>query len=160
MAANYLKKNGGGYKMNKKIYRSQKDKMLGGVCGGIAEYFNIDSTIVRLLAILLFFAEGIGVFLYFACWIIIPEAPSSGSYSFNDGNADNAYSDDKGFSTDEAAKPDTGNGQKIIGFGLIALGLIILIDKWIPYFHWRRFWPLILVGFGAVLVLKGVKDNE
>lgn len=54
MAANYLKKNGGGYKMNKKIYRSQKDKMLGGVCGGIAEYFNIDSTIVRLLAILLF----------------------------------------------------------------------------------------------------------
>ena len=102
--------------------------MLSGVCGGIAEYFNIDSTIVRLLAIALF-AEGIGVFLYFACWIIIPEAPSSGSYSFNDGNADNAYSDDKGFSTDEVAKPDTGNGQKIIGFGLIALGLIILIDK-------------------------------
>ncbi|MFW6287534.1 MAG: PspC domain-containing protein, partial [bacterium] len=62
---------------DKKIYRSRKDRMLGGVCGGIADYFNIDTTIVRLAAVLLLFAEGIGLILYIIAWIVIPERPIS-----------------------------------------------------------------------------------
>ena len=57
----------------KKLYRSMTNKMLCGVCGGIAEYFNIDPTIVRLLAVLsVFFGAGAGLLVYFIAAIIIP----------------------------------------------------------------------------------------
>ena len=59
----------------KKLYRSKKDRMIAGVCGGIAEYLGIDSSIVRLLWVLLCLLNGIGIILYIAAAIIIPEAP-------------------------------------------------------------------------------------
>lgn len=58
--------------MKKKLYRSTTDKMLSGVCGGIAEYFDIDSTIVRLVCAALVLAYGSGIFLYILAAIIIP----------------------------------------------------------------------------------------
>jgi len=59
-------------KLAKKIYRSETDKMIGGVCGGLAEYFQIDSTITRLLLVALVLVGGSGVLLYLIAWIIIP----------------------------------------------------------------------------------------
>lgn len=57
----------------KRLYRS-KNRMLGGVCGGIAEYVNTDPTLIRLLWVVLSFASlGAGILLYLAAWIIIPE---------------------------------------------------------------------------------------
>nr|WP_178632373.1 PspC domain-containing protein [uncultured Mediterraneibacter sp.] len=58
----------------KKLYRSRVNKMLCGVCGGIGEYFNIDVTIVRLLAVLLGLS-GHGILIYIIAAIIIPENP-------------------------------------------------------------------------------------
>ncbi|HBG09856.1 MAG: PspC domain-containing protein [Limnochordia bacterium] len=62
--------------MSKRIYRS-KDRKIGGVCGGIAEYFNIDPTIVRLIWAVLAFAYGTGLLAYIVAWIIIPEEPKA-----------------------------------------------------------------------------------
>jgi phage shock protein PspC (stress-responsive transcriptional regulator) len=62
--------------MEKKLYRSETDRMIGGVCGGIAEYFDFDSTIVRLIFVLLFFWGGSGFLAYLICWIIIPTESS------------------------------------------------------------------------------------
>ena len=59
----------------KRLYRSAKSKILGGVCGGIGDYLNVDPTIIRLLWILFAFS-GIGILLYFIAWIIIPRNPS------------------------------------------------------------------------------------
>lgn len=59
----------------RRLYRSGNEKLLGGVCGGIAEYFNIDPVIVRLLWIALCFAGGAGIILYIIAWIIIPRNP-------------------------------------------------------------------------------------
>jgi phage shock protein C len=59
----------------KRLYRSGKDKILGGVCGGMAEYFNIDPTIVRILWILFSLAYGSGILAYIIAWIIIPRNP-------------------------------------------------------------------------------------
>ena len=56
----------------KKLYRSQKDTKIAGVCGGIAEYFNVDSNIIRLLAVLTVFFGGGGIIVYIIAWIIIP----------------------------------------------------------------------------------------
>jgi phage shock protein C len=58
--------------MDKKLYLSETDKKIGGVCGGIAEYFNIDSTLVRLAWVLFIFAGGSGIIAYLIAWMIIP----------------------------------------------------------------------------------------
>lgn len=59
----------------KKLYRS-KDKKICGVCGGIADYFELDPTIIRLLWILLaFFSCSLGVIAYFVCALVIPQEP-------------------------------------------------------------------------------------
>jgi len=61
--------------LNKKLYKSDTDKKIAGVCGGIAEYFNIDSTIVRLIWALVSLAYGTGIIAYIICAFIIPDKP-------------------------------------------------------------------------------------
>jgi phage shock protein C len=56
----------------KRLYRSNNEKMLGGVCGGMAEYFNVDPTIVRLVWVV-FALCGAGILAYLIGWIIIPQ---------------------------------------------------------------------------------------
>ena len=58
--------------MKKKLYRSMNDKKITGVCGGIAEYMNIDSTIVRLVAIILVFGWGSGLLAYIVAALVMP----------------------------------------------------------------------------------------
>lgn len=57
----------------KRLYRSRENRVLGGVCGGIGEYFNIDPTLIRLLWILFVFLGGSGILAYIIAWIIIPK---------------------------------------------------------------------------------------
>lgn len=60
----------------KRLYRSRRYRMFGGVCGGLAEYFSTDPTWIRLIAILLFFLGfGIIFIIYLIMWLIVPEAP-------------------------------------------------------------------------------------
>ena len=61
--------------MEKRLYKSRKNKILAGVCGGIAEYIHLDPTIVRLIALLLIMAYGSGLIVYIVCAIIMPENP-------------------------------------------------------------------------------------
>lgn len=59
----------------KKLYRSKDDRWLGGVCGGLAKYFNVDPTVIRVLFILFALAIGGGILAYIIMWIVIPEEP-------------------------------------------------------------------------------------
>ncbi len=61
--------------MAKKLYRSTKDKKIAGVCAGLADYFDIDPTIVRLIALALLLGAGTGGLAYIIGWIIIPQQP-------------------------------------------------------------------------------------
>ena len=66
-------------KASRRLYRSRVDKVLGGVCAGIAEYFNIDPTIVRLAFVAFFVINPIAAtIIYIAAWIIMPERPLKG----------------------------------------------------------------------------------
>lgn len=56
---------------NKKLFRSRKDTVIGGVCGGLAEYFGVDPIIIRLLFLVFLFA-GFGLLIYIIAWIFIP----------------------------------------------------------------------------------------
>jgi phage shock protein PspC (stress-responsive transcriptional regulator) len=59
----------------RRLYRSSKNRMLGGVCFGLADYLNIDPTIVRIAWVLFTAVGGAGLLAYIICWIIIPENP-------------------------------------------------------------------------------------
>lgn len=62
--------------MTKRLYRSTIDRKIAGVCGGLAEYFNIDPVIVRLIAVLLLLPGGLPGFIpYIIMWIVVPEKP-------------------------------------------------------------------------------------
>jgi phage shock protein C len=60
---------------NRKLYRSNTDKMIAGVCAGLAEYINIDPTVVRLVFVILILLGGNGLLLYFILWILMPQEP-------------------------------------------------------------------------------------
>lgn len=60
--------------MAQRLYLSE-DKKIAGVCGGIAEYFGVDPTVIRLLWLVAFFFFGTGLFAYLVCWIVIPRRP-------------------------------------------------------------------------------------
>ena len=63
----------------KRLQRSAEDRWLLGVCGGLAEYFGVDATLVRVLFVLFSFAVGGGIFLYLILWIVMPmEKPEFG----------------------------------------------------------------------------------
>ena len=73
----YNKANRGGIQMDyrKKLYRSRRDKQIAGVCGGLGEYFDRDSNVIRLLFLATLLLGGSGLILYIAAWMIIPEEP-------------------------------------------------------------------------------------
>jgi len=57
----------------KRLYRSKKNRIISGVCGGIGEYFDIDPTLIRLLWVISILIWGAGIFAYLIAWIIFPE---------------------------------------------------------------------------------------
>jgi phage shock protein PspC (stress-responsive transcriptional regulator) len=59
----------------RKLYRSRTNRKLGGVCGGLAEYFNTDATLIRVLFVVLAVMGGSGVLIYLLMWIIVPNQP-------------------------------------------------------------------------------------
>ena len=61
--------------MEKKLYRSNTDKKLFGVCGGLAKYFDIDATVIRLILVLAVIFAGVGIIAYLAAALVIPEEP-------------------------------------------------------------------------------------
>jgi phage shock protein C len=62
--------------MEKRLYRSRKERMIAGICGGVAEYFGIDPVIVRIVALVLLFG-GPGLPVYLILWLIVPEEPKA-----------------------------------------------------------------------------------
>jgi phage shock protein C len=63
----------------KRLMRSSRDKKIGGVCAGLAEYFDLDSTIVRVVWLLAILFAGTGFFVYLVLWIVLPQAPLAGA---------------------------------------------------------------------------------
>lgn len=60
----------------KKLYRRKEDRMLAGVCGGLAGYFSVDVTLIRVLFVVLAVMGGAGLVIYLAMWILVPEEPA------------------------------------------------------------------------------------
>ncbi|MBP8717834.1 MAG: PspC domain-containing protein [Candidatus Atribacteria bacterium] len=126
--------------MAKKLYRSKKDCVIAGVCGGIAEYFEIDSTLVRLLFILIVFLGGAGVVAYIIAWIVIPPNPEQITEQEKD--------------ISQPTSKEENNRKIWGGLILIVLGLFFLLRSFFPHFVMVKFWPLVLVIIGVILILQ------
>jgi phage shock protein PspC (stress-responsive transcriptional regulator) len=63
--------------MAKKLYRSRKNRLIAGICGGLAEYFDFDPIIVRMITLILVLSFGAGLIAYIIAWIVVPEEPDS-----------------------------------------------------------------------------------
>jgi phage shock protein C len=59
----------------RKLYRSRSNRQVAGVCGGLAQYFGIDATLIRVLFVVLAVLGGSGIVLYLALWVIVPSEP-------------------------------------------------------------------------------------
>ncbi len=153
--------------MYKKLYRSVTDKMLGGVCGGLAEYFAIDPVIVRLIFVLAVIFGGSGILAYIILWIIIPQKP----YIITPFNT-NPPTGDSSSSTEEKKSENSDPNMNFVnlnknqsnrsiyaGAFLILLGGIFLLDNFVPHFHFGDFWPLVLIGLGFAIILNARSNN-
>ncbi|ADO78208.1 PspC domain-containing protein [Halanaerobium praevalens] len=84
----------------KKLYRSRENKKIAGVCGGLAEYFDLDPNLIRIGVFLLVLMSGIGILAYVAAWAIIPERPTHIDVDY-DIDSDSAAEDQKQSSNED-----------------------------------------------------------
>ncbi len=184
--------------MKKKLYRSKKDKIIGGVCGGFGEYFDIDPIIFRIAWVAILFA-GIfpGLIAYIIAWIIIQQNPSQTINSpEGERKNDNACLPEnlpqqqtlENISTttvtDDLKQPEQPSFQllspqiqneteekKVVidnnkpvkgdaksdlmtGVILVVIGILFLISNLFPYFNFYRFWPVILIIIGIIMLTR------
>ena len=125
--------------MPNRLYRSRTNSMIAGVCGGLGEYFNVDPTIMRLVAVLLIFADGIGFIAYIIAWIVIPRNPEIEAQVI----------------TTEKSELN----RLLPGLALIVVGFIFLLNNLIPWFHFSHLWPLVLIVLGIVILTKAQKTG-
>jgi phage shock protein C len=153
--------------MAKKLYRSTTDKMIGGVAGGLSEYFDIDSTLIRVLFIVIVFLGGGGIIAYIILWIVVPQKPYEIPKSFQErsSSGDSTKSEFQHSATDSesinvnnsgiaSVETKTNNKQIWIAIILIVIGGLLLLNNIFPRFHFDHYWPLILIGIGAGLLLR------
>jgi phage shock protein C len=121
----------------RRLYRSRTNRMLAGVCGGIAETYGSDPSAVRLLTVVLGILTGIVPFLvlYLLAAVIVPERPAG-----------------------EVAPPTTGEGTAIPGRGALFVGVVLILVGIAALGNeafnvdWDVLWPVLLIVFGGALV--------
>ena len=129
----------------KRVTRSRDNRIIGGVCMGLARYFDVDVTLVRLLWVLAVIFGGAGVPAYLIAWVIIPEESIYNSEVIVDGS--------------EEAGPKSSVDSRMAGLIIVAIGLFFLFRSFFPYAYIRHLWPLALVGAGVVLIFNGMRRN-
>ena len=136
----------------KKLYRSQTDRMIWGVCGGLGKYFNADPTLFRALFVLLMLFNGVGIFLYVFLAIIIPVEPLKGAVKEEKSETGIAA---------EAAREKNSEGmgkRNMLGLFIVLLGLVLLLGQFFPYYlrwlTWELIGAVMIIGAGVYLIFK------
>ena len=170
--------------MNRRLYRSRTDTILGGVASGLAVYLNTDPALVRIAwAILVPLTGGAAFLAYIVGWIVVPEEPYPGAASGAPAptaagagavTASSASPDEEA-GTDatpaDAAAPATTTSWSqptsdrrtenragiLIGGGLVILGLWFLVRPYLPDIQWNLIWPLVIVGVGGLILVTAAR---
>jgi len=172
--------------MEKRLFRNEYEKVIGGVSSGIAEYMEVDVTIIRLLFVLsTIFLVGTGVLVYIVMWIVVPvnNDPAKRFAKFNEYNKGftNPFenkSNSQGWTSpsmnadpfkmgkDDAEfrpiKKSTETGKTVAGLVLLVIGIYFLMNEFniIPFwFNASKMWPLVFVAVGVSFLLKAKNKN-
>jgi phage shock protein C len=115
-----------------RLYRSATDKVIAGVCGGLAAYFKIDPVLVRLAFVVFAIAGGASLLLYIILWIAVPLGD-----------------------TTSTAMVRTVSGETT-AIALIAVGMIWLLANFgvFRFINWNVGWPVLLIALGVALLLR------
>jgi len=154
----------------KRFYRSRQDKVLAGVCGGLAEYFIIDPLLVRLLFLVLMIVAGGGGLAYIILWIITPEKPFDISQFQNSSKTEDkqsSYEEPKASYEKSPNDPfrypprrHKDRGNLIGGLVLVTLGVLFLADEFIPHVSFFDLWPILLVVIGIGLLINNFSGKQ
>lgn len=141
---------------NRKLQRNPMNKVVGGVCSGLADYFNIDVALVRVLFVVALLFASFGFWLYIALWIVMPEKKVD--FNFQD-TANSEVREERAWENPEQ-EPDSKNKHLLIGVLIVLVGILVLINNFTPISWVWKLWPLILVAFGIVMIYNSLKDNR
>lgn len=145
----------------KRLTRSSSDVLLGGVCGGLGQYFGIDPTLVRLIFVLLTLAGGSGVLIYFILWIVIPRDDMPAAQAHLDSQEFTRRANQMGHEMEQMVHQPNQRAVKFIGFALVVLGLVYLVQNlnipWLAWFNDRLLWPVVIIALGALLLTRAFR---
>jgi phage shock protein C len=156
--------------MTERLRRSTRERMFFGVCGGLAEYFRVDPTIVRLIFVVVGLMGGIGVFVYLVLAILMPEAAPAGASTAAGSAAEGAgptatIGPEEGAPSPidraaerirEAMGDDPERGRQVGAIILIALGAFFLLSNagLFDFVRWQYLWPIVLIAIGILLLAQ------
>lgn len=137
----------------KKLYRSESDRVIAGVCGGIAEYFNFDPNILRLILFVISFVGGSGIILYFVAWLIIP------SKSTKKSTGEDQIKQNAKEIRERARKLTKSNSKMWVGILLLIFGISFLFQNFgmIRPGIIIKFWPLALIAIALTMLTNDGK---
>ncbi|OAA31028.1 hypothetical protein AT15_08620 [Kosmotoga arenicorallina S304] len=136
----------------KKLYKSRKNKVIDGVCGGLAEYLEIDATVVRLLWALTTFIWGAGILLYILAMIIVPREPIE--------EETKEIFEEKGQKISEKPLHNENIGKILIAFVVIIIGLFLLLPGTFSVFFWKLLLGLMLIAGGGFIIFKSLRKEQ
>jgi phage shock protein PspC (stress-responsive transcriptional regulator) len=137
--------------MQGKLYRSRRNRMLFGVCGGLAEHFNVDPALVRLIAVLLALTNGVGIVVYLILALVMPlgTADAAGARQITREREEEVTE-----AVDHTGKVRRRN-RGILGIVLIVVGVLSLLASlnFLWWLRWVYLWPLALIAIGLIIIL-------
>jgi len=143
--------------MIKRLYRSRSSKMIGGVCGGLADYFDIDPVLVRAIFVITTLAYGIGFIAYIVFWIIVPEE----NIIVLEEKQINEQDEDVSNVNIILEVENNKNKRKIVfGTILVFVGLILFIKNFLPSINWQYIFPIILISIGGYILYNSVNSKN
>lgn len=134
---------------NRKLVRNPMNRVIGGVCSGLAEFFGLDVALVRIAFVIAFLFASFGFWLYIILWIVLPE----GQRTIDNGQ----QTADIGQQSEPVAKSESKVKSIFAGAFVILIGLLFLVNNFIPINWVWKLWPLILVAIGVVMIVTASK---
>jgi len=155
--------------MANKLYRSTSDSMLGGVCGGLGKYFDIDANLIRLIFVVLAVIPAFGVPIYLVLWLILPEEEEGSKQLLADrvrDGTDEIVNRAKQFGKEVRSTAKSWNPAAtfVIGLLLIVLGAVFLLRNlgitWLSWMAFGTLWPALLILVGAAFLWRWLKGGD
>lgn len=139
---------------NKKLYRNENDAVLGGVCNGLADYFEVDVTLIRVIFLVLGLFGGSGILIYLILWLVVPK--KDGIVEIVD-DKDKKDKKEKTMAkeTKSEVKSEKVRSGSFLGIVLMVLGTLLLAERMFQFMiRWDYVWPIMLIGLGVYFVFR------